>query len=76
MADKAEAMFKASIEDTPDDVHLYNRLGIAFRRQKKFDEAVSNYLKAIQIDPYEENLRYNLARAYLAAAIGTAPLWP
>ena len=48
-------------------MYAYNRLGIAFRRQKKFNEAVALYRKAIAINPEEENLYYNLARAYIGA---------
>lgn len=46
---------------------MYNRLGIAFRRQKKFDEAIKYYEKALIIDPEEEYLLFNLARAYIGA---------
>ena len=66
-AEEAERIFKDSIESNPGDVHLYNRLGIAFRRQRKFEEAIINYQKALEIDPREENLHYNLARARLSA---------
>ncbi|MFH1137897.1 MAG: tetratricopeptide repeat protein [Pseudomonadota bacterium] len=67
LSQEAEKAFKASIQDNPDNVFVYNRLGIAFRRQKKFVEAVNLYLKALTLDPDEENLLFNLARAYLGA---------
>ncbi len=67
LSSEAEKAFKASIKSAPDNVFVYNRLGIAFRRQKKFDEAITYYLKALEIDPYEENLLFNLARAYIEA---------
>lgn len=43
----AEEEFAFALEADPENVHYYNRLGIAFRRQKKFSEAVQNYRKAI-----------------------------
>ena len=67
MPEEAEAFFISSLEYNPEDIHLYNRLGMAYRRQNKLDEAIANYQKAISIDPHEENLRYNLARACLSA---------
>jgi tetratricopeptide (TPR) repeat protein len=60
----AEAAFQEGIESNPDDIHLYNRLGIAFRKQGKTREAIENYQRAIEIDPENEILYYNLARAY------------
>ena len=65
MAQEAERAFKASIDSNPDNLYVYNRLGIAFRRQKKFQESVNYYKMALEIDPEEENIMYNLARAYL-----------
>jgi DNA-binding response OmpR family regulator len=65
LSQDAERAFKSSIQSDPENIHVYNRLGIAFRRQKKFEEAVTYYLKALGISPLEPNLLFNLARAYL-----------
>ncbi len=65
LASEAEAAFKKALEASPDDIHLYNRLGIAFRRQGKFAEAIENYQKALSKAPKNEGLMYNLSRAYL-----------
>jgi tetratricopeptide (TPR) repeat protein len=65
LAQEAEKAFKVSIQNNPENIYVYNRLGIAFRRQKKFVDAIALYMKALSIDPEEENLYYNLARAYL-----------
>lgn len=43
----------------------YNTLGMQNREAKNFTEAVTNYQKAISISPQDENLHYNLARAFL-----------
>jgi tetratricopeptide (TPR) repeat protein len=42
----------------------YNALGMKCREEKQFDDAVSNYNKAISVSPQDENLYYNIARAY------------
>lgn len=63
----AQHAFSQALELDPKSLHLYNRLGMALRRQKKFNEAVDNYKIAIQIDPEDENLYYNLGRAYYEA---------
>jgi tetratricopeptide (TPR) repeat protein len=42
----------------------YNTLGIQNREAKNYDEAVKNYSKAMTVAPDDENLHYNVARAY------------
>lgn len=44
--------------------HIFNEFGIELRKKGMFDEAISNYLRAISIDPEDEVLYYNLGRAY------------
>lgn len=44
--------------------HLFNEFGIELRKKGMYQEAISNYLKAISIDPEDEVLYYNLGRAY------------
>ncbi len=52
-------------DDIRDAVILhYNNLGMQCREAKNFAEAVKNYTKAISASPKEENLHYNIARAY------------
>ncbi len=60
----AEEAFMQALAAKPKDIHLYNRLGIAFRQQGKIEEAVANYQRALKLDPNNENLYYNLSRAY------------
>lgn len=55
--------FKNSL-DVVEDVHVYNRLGIALRRKKRFRDAVENYKKALLIDDQDEVLHYNIALVY------------
>lgn len=44
---------------------IYNELGIELRQKGMFAEAIMNYGKAISIDPEDEVLYFNLARAHL-----------
>ena len=44
--------------------HIFNEMGIDLRKMELFDEAIHNYEKAIQIDPEDFALFYNIGRAY------------
>ncbi|MBN1545644.1 MAG: tetratricopeptide repeat protein [Syntrophaceae bacterium] len=46
-------------------VNLYNSDGINNRKNGDYDKAITQYLKAIAVQPADENLFYNLARAHL-----------
>ena len=62
-ADLAEAEYAFALEADPENVHYFNRLGLAFRRQKKFREAIENYRKANAIAPDDAVVFYNMAIA-------------
>ncbi|MEE9274921.1 MAG: tetratricopeptide repeat protein, partial [bacterium] len=62
-ADMAEAEFAFALEADPENVHYYNRLGMAFRRQKKFKEAIDNYRKALVVATNDPVVYYNMALA-------------
>ncbi|OGL64552.1 MAG: hypothetical protein A3I72_05530 [Candidatus Tectomicrobia bacterium RIFCSPLOWO2_02_FULL_70_19] len=62
-ADMAEAEYAFALEADPENVHYFNRLGIAFRRQRKFKEAVENYRKALVVAKDDPVIYYNLALA-------------
>ena len=61
----AEKYFRKSLHSRSDDVHVYNRLGIALRKQGKWEEAITEYQKALKIDPDDEAIHFNMSRAYL-----------
>jgi len=63
MDTEAEKIFGAALDLNQNHLHLYNRLGLALRRQGKYEKAIANYAKAVQIDPSDANLLYNLAKA-------------
>ena len=62
-ADMAEEELAFALEGDPSNVHYYNRMGMAFRRQKKFAEALLNYKKALQVDPNNTVIYFNMALA-------------
>ncbi len=66
MDEKAAESFRGSLNLT-EDVHVYNRLGIALRRKHKYEEAANEYKKALMIDAEDEVLHYNLGRALMDA---------
>ena len=61
---EAEKAFKMVLDLDPDAVHVFNRLGISLRRQKKIDEALQYFLKALEKNGEDENLLYNISRVY------------
>ncbi|WP_285905348.1 tetratricopeptide repeat protein [Pseudodesulfovibrio pelocollis] len=44
--------------------HLFNEFGILLRKAGLFDEAVQYYSRAVELTEADENLHYNLARAF------------
>lgn len=65
----AERYFRSIIADKKDglsraDIATFNRLGIALRRQGKWEDAVAEYGRALAISPQDENILFNTAVAY------------
>lgn len=63
-AEKAADAFKSSL-GLDENVHVYNRLGIALRRKHRYKEAIGEYKKALKVEPDNEAIYYNLGRALL-----------
>jgi len=61
---EAENLFTQSLQEDPQNLHLYNRLGIALRQQQKHREALACYQKALKVDPKSEKIYYNLGILY------------
>lgn len=61
----AEVFFRNSLVNEAGSIHTYNRLGIALRHQGKWKEAVEEYKKAMEIDPEDAVLFFNIAKAFL-----------
>jgi tetratricopeptide (TPR) repeat protein len=62
--EESEQYYQRALELDPELAHVYNRLGMAYRRQQKFDMALTLYEKALQFHPKDEHLLYNKARCY------------
>lgn len=45
--------------------HLFNEFGISLRKNNMLDQAIDYYSRAIELSPRDENLIYNVGRAYL-----------
>jgi CheY-like chemotaxis protein len=60
----AEELFRQAIDATPRDVHLYNRLGVALRRQQKHQQALEYYQQALKLDARNEKVHFNLGVLY------------
>jgi tetratricopeptide (TPR) repeat protein len=61
---QAMEMIKDNEEIRDAIILYYNDLGMQHRKTKEFVEAVKNYSQAMSISPQDENLYYNIARAY------------
>jgi tetratricopeptide (TPR) repeat protein len=64
LSEEAEKLFTESLQEDPKNLNLYNRLGIALRRQQKHQEALDCYQKALKVDPRSEKIYYNLGILY------------
>ncbi len=78
--DKAKSVFqKLSHIDAifeEDNKHIFNEFGIELRKARMAEEALSNYLKAFEISPHDENLCFKIARVYYDARdLEYADLW-
>jgi tetratricopeptide (TPR) repeat protein len=66
--DRARRLFQnlAGIEALfeEENKHLFNEFGISLRKLGLYDEAIGHYQKALSIVEDDENLYYNLGRAY------------
>lgn len=61
----AEELLLQAIDDAPQDVSLYNRLGVALRQQQKHRQALECYQKALKLEPKDEKVHFNLGVLYL-----------
>jgi tetratricopeptide (TPR) repeat protein len=54
----------AAINESPDSLYLYNRIGIVLRKMQDFQSAESYYQRALGITQSDEYLFFNLGRLY------------
>lgn len=53
-----------AISESPESIHLYNRIGIVLRKMQDFDSAENYYKRALGICKTDEYLYFNLGRLY------------
>jgi len=53
-----------AINDSPESLYLYNRIGIVLRKMQDFASAENYYLRALAITQADEYLFFNLGRLY------------
>lgn len=46
--------------------HKFNEFGINLRKKELYDDAIRFYIKALEVNEVDENLHFNIARAYHA----------
>lgn len=63
----AESVLQEALRIDPTSLNVYNSLGIIYRRQNKYKEAIINYKKALKVHPKDERIYFNLARVYYDA---------
>lgn len=64
MNDEAVGYLSDAITDSPESLHLYNRIGIVLRKMQDFASAESYYKKALEITQQDEFLFFNMGRLY------------
>lgn len=66
MDESAEAVLMEAMKLNPSTINIYNSLGILYRRQGKYEEAIKQYRRALRVNPFDENIHYNLSRVLMA----------
>lgn len=54
-----------ALELSPDQLHLYNRIGIVLRKLGKFDVGEKYFMRAVNYAKDDPNLYFNLGRLYI-----------
>jgi len=63
--DEAIDYLKKAYDGNPASPQIFNKLGVALRRSKKFEEAEKFYREAVSTSPEDEYLLFNLGRVYI-----------
>lgn len=61
---KAETLLKQAVAINPEGPEAYVNLGIVYVKQDKWDQAIEAYKKALELQPDNEAVSYNLGIAY------------
>lgn len=65
----AVGAYLAILAEHPERVDVRSNLGAAYSRLGRYEEAIEQYKRALNVDASNQNIRYNLALAYYKAAL-------
>ncbi|MBF0494957.1 MAG: tetratricopeptide repeat protein [Deltaproteobacteria bacterium] len=65
MVDDAESLLLQVARTNPDSANVYNSLGILYRRQGKYREALAQYRSALKVSPDDENIYFNIGQVFI-----------
>ena len=63
--DDAFAYLDEALNLDPEQIHLYNRIGIVLRKLKKFDVGEKYFMRAVEYAKSDPNLYFNIGRLYI-----------
>ncbi len=61
--DEVKELFIKILKTDPNAPNPYNTLGIRFRKMGKYNLAIDAYKQALKLNPRDENIHYNMAKA-------------
>lgn len=64
LRDMVDKLLNSSEEFRETERHRFNDFGIDLRKQEQFDDSIRYYTKALEVNELDENLHFNIARAY------------
>lgn len=59
-----DKLLNASEEFRETERHRFNEFGMDLRKQEQYDDSIRFYTKALEVNETDENLHFNIARAY------------
>jgi tetratricopeptide (TPR) repeat protein len=62
--EEAKSLFIEILKIDDTAPNPYNTLGVKLRRKGDYPQAIHNYLRAIELTPKDENIFFNLSKAY------------
>ncbi|MBF0475055.1 MAG: tetratricopeptide repeat protein [Deltaproteobacteria bacterium] len=65
MVDDAESLLLQVARTNPGSANVYNSLGILYRRQGKYREALNQYRSALKVSPDDENIYFNIGQVFI-----------
>ena len=65
--DEARQVFVEILQNEPDAINPFNRLGVKLRKDGDYSGAIRAYHQACELTPDDANLYYNMSRAYVFA---------